>query len=112
MTSGFKKVLRYTINFSQKPRQTNPLYVSQKGPYREGGPPTGHFAYLSKTSSFRFPNEGAFPEAPSMEPLERAMPHPQNPFIQLSKSPVDRPSSRFPKSGAPMKRDAHLQSLF
>jgi hypothetical protein len=54
----------------------------------------------------------ALPKAPSMEPLERAIPHPQSPFIQLSKSPVDEPSSRFPKSGAPMKRDARLQSLF
>jgi len=27
------------------------------------------------------------------------MPHPQSPFIQLSKSPVDEPSSRFPKWG-------------
>ena len=63
-------------------------------------------------SCFGFPGKGALPEAPSMEPLERAIPHPQSPFIQLSKSPVDEPSSRFPKSGAPMKRDAHLQSLF
>jgi hypothetical protein len=47
-----------------------------------------------------------------MESLERAIPHPQVPFIQLSKSPVDDPSSRFPKSGATIKRDARLQSLF
>jgi len=26
---------------------------------------------------------------PSTEPLEREMPHPQSPYIQLSKSPVD-----------------------
>jgi len=47
-----------------------------------------------------------------MESLERAIPHPQSPFIPLSKSPVDEPSSRFPKSGAPMKRDPRLQNLF
>jgi len=75
----------------------NPLQVPQKGLYREGGQLTGHFAYLSKTSSFGFPSKGALPEAPFMEPLERAMPHPQSPFIQLSKSPVDDPSSRFPR---------------
>ena len=57
-------------------------------------------------SSFVFPGKGALPEAPSMQPLERAIPHSESPFIQLSKSPVDEPSSRFPKSGAPMKRDA------
>jgi len=39
------------------------------------------------------------------------MPHPQSPFIQLSKSPIDEPSSRFLKRG-PMERDARLQSLF
>jgi hypothetical protein len=27
------------------------------------------------------------------------VPHPQNPFIQLSKSPVDESSCRFPKRG-------------
>jgi len=75
----------------------NPLKVPQKGPYREGGLLTGHFAYLSKTSTFGFPSKGALPEATSTEPLERAMPHPQSPFIQLSKSPVDKPSSRFSK---------------
>jgi len=47
-----------------------------------------------------------------MELLERGITHPQSPFIQLSKSPVDEPSSGFPKSRARMKRDARLQSLF
>jgi hypothetical protein len=61
---------------------------------------------------FRVPGKGALPEAPSMEPLERALPHPQSPFIQLSKSPVDEPSIRFPKSEAPTKRDARLHNLF
>ena len=69
------------------------------------------FAYLSKTSSFRFPGKGTLPEAPSTEPLEREIPHPQSPFIQLSKSPVDEPSSSFPKSGASMKRNTRLQIL-
>jgi hypothetical protein len=63
-------------------------------------------------SSFGLHGKGALPEAPSTEPLERAIPHLHSPFIQLSKSPVDKPSSRFPKSGAPMKRDARLQNLF
>jgi hypothetical protein len=93
---GPRKEPRYTIHFSQKSRQTNPLQVPQKGPYREGGPLTGHFAYLSKISSFGFPSKGALPEAPFTEPLERAMPHPQSPFIQLSKSHVDEPSFTEP----------------
>jgi len=56
--------------------------------------------------------KGALPEAPSTEPLERAVPHPQSPFIQLSKSPVDDPSSRFPRIEALIKRSARLKSLF
>ena len=66
----------------------NDLQVPQEGPYREGGPPTGHFAYLSKTSSFGFPGKGAVPEVHSMEPLEREIPHPQSSFMQLSNSLV------------------------
>jgi len=60
MTSRFKKVIRYTIHFSQKSQQTNPLQVPQKGPYRKGGPPAGHFAYLSNASSFGFPEQNCF----------------------------------------------------
>jgi hypothetical protein len=36
-----------------------------------------------------------------MEPLERSIPHSQNLIIQLSKSPVDEPSSRFPQKRSP-----------
>jgi hypothetical protein len=82
-----------------------------RGPIR-GRPAHRAFAYLSKISSFRFPGKGALLEAPSTEALERAIRHHQRPYIQLSKSPVDEPFSRFPKSGAPMKTDARPQSLF
>jgi len=54
VTTGFKKVLRYTIHFSQKSQQTNPLPGSPKGPYREGGPPTGNFAYPSRKKNLFF----------------------------------------------------------
>jgi len=36
-----------------------------------------------------------------MEPLEIAIPHPQRPIIQLSKSLVGKPSSRFPQKRSP-----------
>jgi len=42
----------------------NPLQVPQQGPYEERGPFTGHFAYLSKASSFEFPSKGALPQGP------------------------------------------------
>jgi len=48
IASGSKNEPRYTLFVSQKSQQTNPLQVPQQGPYGEGGPPTGHFAYLSK----------------------------------------------------------------
>ena len=161
----------------------NPLQVPQQGPYGEGGLFTGHFAYLSKTSSFGFPSKGALPQDPlhglprrKRCPTTRALLHssikvpgiwapphipgspqvergphgdrclcpetflaylpgsPTNelprpspwslfrercsiaraPFIQLSKAPVDEPSSRVPSKGAlppgslyraPTKRD-------
>ena len=81
IASGSKKEPRYTLLVSQKSQQTNPLQVPQQGPYGEGGPLTGHFAYLSKTSSFRFPIKGALPPGPLMEslaelcPITRALQH-------------------------------------
>jgi len=48
IASWSKKKPRYALLVSQKSRQTNPLQVPQQGPYGEGGPLTGHFAYLSK----------------------------------------------------------------
>jgi len=47
--------------------------------------------------SCRVPSEEAPPKAPSMEPLKEKGSIPRAPFIQLSKSTVDKPSSRFPK---------------
>ena len=106
VTTGFKKVLRYTIHFSQKFQQTNPLPGSPKGPYREGGPPTGNFAYPSKkkTSSFRFTSERRPPWGPPYGVSYESNAPSQSTFMQLSKFPVDEPSSRFLKSGAPIKR--------
>jgi hypothetical protein len=109
MTSGFTTVLRCTIHFSQNSRQTNPLQVPQKGPYKDGGPPTGHLHISQKPHLSCSPVKEPSPRPPSTEPLERAIPHPQSPFIQLSKSLVDEPSSWFPKSRAPMKGNARLQ---
>jgi len=53
----------------------NPFQVPHQGPYGEGGSFTGHFAYLSKTSSFRFPSKGALPQAPLDGIPRREMPH-------------------------------------
>jgi len=61
--------------------------------------------------SFRVPSKGALPPgSPHRAPTKRAAPFPQPLFIHLSKSLVYEPSYKFP-SGAPMERDAHLQSL-
>jgi hypothetical protein len=108
IASGLKKILRYTIYFPQNPRQSYPLWVSQKGPYIEEGLPAGHFLYPSKTSSFRFPNKGDLPEAPSMEPLKEGN---KSPFIQPSKSPVKKPFSRFRKRSLYKNRCPSLESF-
>jgi len=92
-----KKESRYTLLVSQKSRQMNPLQVPQQGPYREGGPLTGHFAYLSKTPSFEFPSKGALPPGPS-----------QSDVPSLEPSNI---SSRVPSEGAPPPRPP-LWSLF
>jgi len=75
IASRSKKEPRYTLLVSQKSRQMNPLQVTQQGPYGEGGPFIGHFAYLSKTSSYGFPSKGALPQGPPNGILHREMPH-------------------------------------
>ena len=61
--------------------------------------------------AFRVPREGALPPGSLHRAPWRETLHPQSPFIQLSKSPVDEPSSRFPKSRAPTKRCPSQQSF-
>jgi len=52
-----------------------PPLFSQQGPYGDRGLFTGHFAYLSKTSSFRFPNKGALSQGPLHGIPHREIPH-------------------------------------
>jgi len=62
--------------------------------------------------SSRFPsNEVPPPGSPSQSSLRERHSTLRAPFIHLSKNLVNEPPSRFP-SGAPMERDARLQSLF
>jgi hypothetical protein len=61
MASGSKKGTQIYFPFYQKYWQTNPFQVHQQGSYEERDLSTGHFAYLSKTSSFGFPSKGALP---------------------------------------------------
>jgi hypothetical protein len=74
----------------------NPLKAPQQGPYGEGGLLTGHFAYLSKTSSFRFPSKRG--RSPLWNPLHRDVPPLEPSFIHLSKSPMYEPPSHIPGS--------------
>ena len=66
--------------------------------------------YLNISS--RVPSEGApTPQGRLHGASSERSPTPRAPFILLSKSPVDEPSPGSP-NGAPMERDACLQSLF
>jgi len=61
--------------------------------------------------SFRVPSKGPPPiQVPLTELQQRDAPFLEPFSIHLSKSQVNEPPSRFP-SGAPMERDARLQSL-
>jgi len=67
MSSGSKKEPRYTILFSEKSQQANPLQVPQWGPYGERCPyPEPFLAYLPGS-----PAKEPSPEAGFTEPLQR-----------------------------------------
>ena len=88
---GPRKEPRYTLLFSQKSQQTNPLQIHQQDSCEKRGPPTGHFAYLSTTSSFGFPSKRAFPQGPLWNPSQRDAAIVEPSFIHLSKSSVESP---------------------
>jgi hypothetical protein len=75
MAPGYKKGTQIYFSFLSKVPANEPLQVPQQGPYREGGPFTGHFAHLSKTSSFGFPSKGTLPQGPLDGIARREMPH-------------------------------------
>jgi hypothetical protein len=61
--------------------------------------------------TFRFPSKGTLPPGSlHRAPTQGDAPFLEPSFIHLSKPLLNEPSSRFP-SGAPMERDACLQSL-
>ena len=113
MASGCKKGTQIYFPFYQKSWQTNHFQVPQQVSYEYRGLFTGHFAYLSETSSFGFPSKGALPQGPFMEslaercPTTRALPH----------SSIKIPGIRAPSTyqvplewkGAPMERDARFR---
>jgi len=75
MTSWSEKGNKIYFSFFSKIPTNEPLQVPQQGPYRERGPFRGHFAYLSRTSSFGFPSKGALPQGPLHGIPRREMPH-------------------------------------
>jgi hypothetical protein len=116
-----------------------PLQVTQQGPYGESCPPaepsfTRPPGSLVKEPSLqvplielfrrelpacraflytssRVPSKGTIPpRSPHRAPSERYAPFLELSFLHLSTSPGYEPPSRIP-IGAPMERDAHLQSL-
>ena len=104
MVSMSKKEPRYTFLFSQKSQQMNSLQVPQQGPYGERYPSTGHFAYLSKPSSFGFPSKGALPQGPLHGTPHREMPH----HYSLHSFTYQSPRYTSPHLA---ERDARIQRL-
>ena len=97
MSSGSKKGTQICYPFLSKVPASKPPPGSPTGPLWRERPVSRAFLNISS-------------RVPSKEALPRGPPHWAS-FIHLSKSPVDEPPSRF-SCGAPMERDAHLQSLF
>jgi hypothetical protein len=64
MVSGSKKGTQIYFSFLSEVPANEPLQVLQQGPCEKTGPPTGHFAYLSETSSFGFPSKRVLPQGP------------------------------------------------
>jgi len=116
MTSGSKKGTHIYFALPSKSRQTSPRQVPPTGPpYREGGPFTGHFAYLSKPSSYGFPSKGAVLKVPFMDSLTERCP-----TTRALHSSIKIPGIRGlpPKyqdplgwKGDPMERDARIRRL-
>jgi len=115
MASGSKKGMQIYFSFLSKVPTNEHPPGSPTGPYGEGGLFTGHFAYLSKTSSFGFPSKGALRQG-NLDGIPcRDAPTLQPSFIHLSKSPVYEPLSTYQVplgwKGAPMERDARIRRL-
>jgi len=75
MASELKKWTQRDFPFLSKVPAHEPLQVPQEGPYGETYTFTGHFAYLSKTSSFVFHSKENLPLGPLHGIPRREMPH-------------------------------------
>jgi len=74
LASGSKKRTQIYFTFLSNVPANETSTGSQQGPYEERGPFTGHFAYISKTSSFGFPLKESSPKVPFMESLAERCP--------------------------------------
>ena len=100
MASGSKKGTQIYFIFLSKALEN----VPPTGPlWRERGTFTGHYAYLSKTSSFGFPNKGAFPQVPLRWVLTERCPTTRALLYSSIKVPgiwtAPPPHTRFPSDG-------------
>ena len=75
MASGSKKTTQIYFSYLSKVLANKAPPGCPTGPLRrERGLPTGHFAYLSKTTFFGFPSKEALPQGPLMESLAEKYP--------------------------------------
>ena len=110
-----KEEPRSSFLFSQKSWQMNILQIPQQVQYGEGGPFTRHFAYFSKTLSFKFPSKEALPQGPLHGIPCREMPH----HYRLPSFIYQNPRSKNPSKYQvlpgwkedTMERDACIQRL-
>ena len=107
MSSGSKKRTQIYYTFLSKVPASESPSGSSTGPLWREMPISRALINISS----RVPSKGALPKGPLHSLLREKCSIPRASFIRISNFLVDEPHSRFP-SGAPVERDAHLQSLF
>jgi hypothetical protein len=115
MASRSKKGTQIYFPFYQKSWQMNPFQVHQQGSYEYTDLSTGHFAYLSKTSSIGFPSKGALPQGSLHGTPRREVPHHLSPpsFIYQSPQYTRPPTYQVPLNGkGPPWREMPISETF
>jgi len=88
----------------KSPVKRTPSRFPKRAPIEREAHLQGILHISEKPSSFGFPGKGAFPEAPSTEPLERVMPPSPEPLHPTLKIPGRRVLLQVPQKQSPYEK--------